>query len=307
MDKIEFVQIENIGLFFPNFFNETNYFELIENSHNFQKLTESNKKGNAYRKGIYLSKVEKENDKLLFNLLRCSTNFEGPTDNFRDVDINILDKVNKLREKHFKNSSEFNHILAQIYTNVKIDDKEKKAKIKQHSDKTKDMPENGLIAFCTFYKNIDCFEKCKVNENDYVYKNTSVLTKLRFKLKNCVKDENLIKTLDLTLYPNSLFIIPLSTNRLYTHEIIPSILPIDKIPIRMGYVIRCSNTKAIYTNEQTYIKDQSNNFEKLKFPNEENIVKLKELYLQENVSDDTVIYPSLNFSLNEGDYKQPIL
>ena len=45
----------------------------------------------------------------------------------------------------------------------------------------------------------------------------------------------------------------LDSNRLYTHEIIPSSLPIEKLPIRMGYVIRCSKTKALYNDGKTYL------------------------------------------------------
>ena len=42
-------------------------------------------------------------------------------------------------------------------------EKEKKAKIKAHSDKTKDMPRNCLIAFCTFYN----FDNVKIKQNNY--------------------------------------------------------------------------------------------------------------------------------------------
>jgi len=55
------------------------------------------------------------------------------------------------------------------------------------------------------------------------------------------------------LYPNSVFIMSLEMNRLYTHEISPSHLPMDLIPLRLGYVIRCSKTKAIYKDNKTYI------------------------------------------------------
>src|SRR4029079_302177 len=126
---------------------------------------------------------------------------------------------------------------------------EKKAKIKKHSDKTKDMPLNGLIVFCTFYKdhlNNKNIQKSKNDAFDYCYKDTSVLTRLRFELKKTVNNSNLKRKFDVILYPNSVFIMSLSTNRLYTHEIVPSTLPIDMIPTRMGYVVRCSKMDAIY-------------------------------------------------------------
>ena len=75
---------------------DKDYFELLEKEHLFQTLSESNKPGNAYRSGIYLTKVEedKEEDLLRFNLLRCSTNLDGGTDNFKAVDYEIINKVN---------------------------------------------------------------------------------------------------------------------------------------------------------------------------------------------------------------------
>ena len=52
------------------------------------------------------------------------------------------------------------------------------------------MPKNGLMAFCTFYKNLSNGKINKIGY-DYCYKETTVLTKLKFKLKT--KNQNLIK------------------------------------------------------------------------------------------------------------------
>jgi len=119
--------------------------------------------------------------------------------------------------------------------------KEKKAKIKQHSDKTKDMPSNGLIAFVTFYSdNIESLiDQKSPDDHEYMYKSTTVLTSLLFKRKDDAIVEGPEK-FSVPLYPNSVLLIPLSTNRTYTHEIVPSTLPVARIPVRLGYVIRCS-------------------------------------------------------------------
>ena len=315
------INIYNVGIYFRNLFSSCkDYFNLISNAHQFQALTESNKLSNAFRTGIYLTKVEEIDDGFKFKLLRCSSNLDGPTDNFRDCDNEIVNRVNNLAGQFFEENAELNHVLAQIYENkiVNINTKnvERKAKIKAHSDKTKDMPKNGLIAFCTFYKNycddkfnstdMNNIKKSKNDLYDYCYKNVSVLTKMRFKLKKMVNDSTLMKSFDITLYPNSVFIIPLSTNRLYTHEIIPSVLQIDKIPVRLGYVIRCSNTEAVFKNNQTYINENGNSI-KLEDPNTEGIKELKDLYFKENITNDTIHYNKFNFSLNNGDYKKPII
>jgi hypothetical protein len=274
------ININNVGVYFNNLFDK-DYYNSILSEHEFQILTESNKTTNAFRKGIYLTNVDTE---LKFNLLRCSSNLSGSTDNFRKTDKEIIDKLNKKAKELFDMPIEFNHVLAQVYENKIINNKEKKSRIKSHSDKTKDMPSQGLIAFCTFYS--------------YNTDNINSLTKLRFKSKKDVDNDNF----DVILYPNSVFIIPLSTNRLYTHEISPPILPVDKIPTRLGYVVRCSKTAAIYKDGKTFINNMP-----LEYPKEEDIIKLKEFYLKENMTSDVIVYDEFNFSLNNGDYLMPTL
>jgi len=316
------INICNMGVYFRNFFdNSKNYFDLINNEHNFQQLTQSNKPGEAFRKGIYLSKVVQLNDEMKFNILRCSTNLSGPTENFRATDELIISQVNNISKFFFAEETELNHVLAQIYENKvfmngnkKI---ERKATIKAHSDKTKDMPENGLIAFCTFYKDYcegmfkgNEYKKIKKSSNnlyDYFYngKSYSVLTSLRFKIKDAVKDSSLAKTFTVTLYPNSLFVIPLSTNRLYTHEIVPSCMSATQIPTRLGYVIRCSKTKAIFKNNNIYL-DEKGILTELKTMDDEERQLLKKLYFDENLSSEVINYGNFYSSMNEGDYKQPI-
>jgi len=346
INKIEFIYIGevprnvfNVGVLFNRFFNDNKqYYENLTSIHEFQSLTESNKPSAAFRKGIYLSNVKENSKDREFNLLRCSSNLDGPTDNFKDIDNDILSKVNNISKYLYTDEVKLNHVLAQTYLNKKIIKEttkivcERKARIKAHSDKTKDMPKKGLIVFTTFYKDFRLKNgfytlnkgknQLRFNNWDYTnYKNVSALTKLKFKLKSCVNDDTLQKEFDITLYPNSVFIISLKTNRLYTHEICPSTLPIDNIPTRMGYIIRCSNTKAVFKNNKTYIIDNLNeNFNdtdeklidntkliELKPLYEEGNVKLKKLYLQENATTDIVYYSGFDFSLNEGDYKQPLL
>lgn len=297
------INIHNMGIYFRNFFNPTkNYFDLIKNKHNFLNLTESNKSGSAFRKGIYLSKVEEKNDGITYNLLRCSSNLDGPTDNFSDIDNEIISQANDACEDFFEEKTHLNHVLAQIYLNSD----QGKAKIKAHSDKTKDMPKNGLICFCTFYADLDNKQKSTEDMFDYCYKKTSVLTCLEFKLKKCIEVESLVKTFSITLYPNSMFVIPLSTNRLYTHEIKPSTLRFDMIPIRMGYVIRCSDLYAVFKDGHTYIKEDDK-LVKLESTTNDDIKNLRNNYYEENttVKEKETIYGKVHFSMNEGDYLKP--
>lgn len=306
------VIVNNAGVYFRSLFSD-DYFHSIKTEHEFQELTESTKESKSFRKGIYLTEILKEetndnNEILHFRLLRCSSNLTGPTDNFRSTDRKIIDLLNDAAKYVFEKETKLNHVLAQIYENKrKENQKEIKSKIKAHSDKTKDMPKDGLIAFCTFYdmSGTDKIKPSITDKYDWCYKETSALTRLHFKLKKSAEDHTLINEFSVTLYPNSVFIIPLSTNRLYTHEIKPSVLSIDQIPTRMGYVVRCSNLEAIYMNDQTYIKED-NKLLPLEDMTSEMLEDLRNSYYQENTTKSIIDYGRIHFSMNSGDYERPI-
>jgi hypothetical protein len=304
--------VSNAGVYFRKFFTGDDFFEKIRSEHDFQDLTESNKPGIAFRKGIYLANVTKDDKEVLYyRLLRCSSNLTGPTDNFRATDHQVVNALNEAAKYVFEQETELNHVLAQIYVNkgrTAENNKEVKAKIKAHSDKTKDMPKDALIVFCTFYDKVDLshLSTPATDQFDKCYKSTTGLTSMLFKLKDTVKDDTLAKEFTVTLYPNSVFMIPLSTNRLYTHETRPSMLNADKIPTRLGYVVRCSNLEAQYVDNQAYILDDDR-YIPLEPVTEEAQNELKTAYREENISADVINYGKVNFSMNTGDYERPIL
>jgi hypothetical protein len=307
--------VHDAGVYFRQFLEEGDYFNKVKKEHMFQDLTESNKPGKALRTGMYLTDVSREvtaaNQEILhYRLLRCSSNFSGPTDNFRETDRYIMKTMNEAAKFVFEQETNLNHVLAQIYENKKNPvnlAKESKAKIPAHSDKTKDMPKEALIAFCTFYDpaNFQHLKPSKTDPYDWCYKDISGLTRLHFKLKNSVMDTALVKEFTVILYPNSVFLIPLSTNRLYTHEIKPSILTVDKIPTRLGYVVRCSKTEAIFMNNQTFIHENGH-LVRLEPMTHETMTQVKNLYFEENKTENTIQYGDVLFSMNAGDYQKPI-
>lgn len=309
------LNVHNVGVFFPKFFGNEAFFEKIQAEHEFQNLTESTKDSFALRKGIYLTNVErnKNNGELLFHLLRCSSNLCGPTDNFRETDKTVVNMVNEMLPKFFNQQVQVNHVLAQIYYNVKKEDsaKEKKASIKAHSDKTKDMPPNGVIAFATFYDSSSIVDKEHLsakNNYDVVYKGKkSIFTEMEFVLKDPAANPTLEEKFRVTLYPNSLFVISLEMNRLYTHEIKPSCLQIDALPTRMGYVMRCSMRKAVYSNGQTFIVEENGTRHVLEPMNPKDMKDIKDLYFDENSKSEKVSYRPIYTSLNNGDYTEPLI
>jgi hypothetical protein len=297
------IHIEDIGVYFQQAFPEKDYFSRITSEHRFQSLTESNKPGTAFRTGIYLTRVtpiDNNPDVLKFHLLRCSSNLNGPSDNFRATDEEVVGRVNELAAAFFKSRTDMNHVLAQVYENrhVTAEDgsvKQRKAKIKDHSDKTKDMDPRGLIAFVTFYR----------TEDGRPTNNPNVLTKLRFRRKR-----GKTHIVNIVLHPNSVLLISLATNRLYTHEIIPSSLSIDEIPTRLGYVVRCSNAPAVFKNGQTYIEVNDidgTHYVPMAAADEKGVRQLRDLYFAENSTNEVIYYPDIHFSMNNGDYCKPIL
>lgn len=308
------LSVHDVGVFYERFFEEEGLFESIQREHEFQHLTESTKQSKALRTGIYLTDVAREVDErdrevLHYRLLRCSSNLTGPTDNLRETDRMIMRRINDAASDMFEQETCLNHVLAQIYENTRDDDergRERKAKISAHSDKTKDMREDGLIAFCTFYDpaGFTHLEPSESDPRDWCYKKMSGLTRLHFKRKPNV-EETLVESFEVTLYPNSVFIIPLSTNRLYTHAIRPSHLNVDRIPTRMGYVARSSKAEALHVDGQTYLKEEGK-LRVLEEMTQERLADLRSAYFKENATADEVAYGEVRFSMNQGDYQKPI-
>ena len=305
------LRVHGVGVLYRRFFDPGgDHFRRVCAEHAFQSLTESTKPGTAHRTGIYLSPVAQEGEGLRFQLLRCSTNLSGPTENFRATDRHIVDALNQEAARIFEGAATLNHVLAQIYPNTPATESQKqtKARIKAHADKTKDMPEDGVMAFCTFYDGLDALTPLAEDAFDLGYKNTSALTRLHFRLKKCVAerpDNTLPASFAVTLYPGSVFFMPLSTNRWYTHEIRPSMLDAARLPTRMGYVVRCSATAAVHRDGQTFI-EAADGLRPLQPPTPEGMRELRTLYAEENRYDHLIDYGGrFLFSMNKGDYTAP--
>lgn len=303
-----------MGVLFRDVFDDSkDYFGLISGEHVFIKLTESDKPSMSYRKGVYITDVEKlEGGNSRYHLLRCSTNFASGTEGLGATDREVIDVVNRLASSVYEGGASLNHVLAQIY-----DNSVKSAKIKEHADKTKDMPRSGLMAFCSFYegfvggvfvpekKGVECTES-----GDWIYKGkTSVLTRLRFRLKGVVAERDVegryVREFEVVLYPNSVFVMGLETNRLYTHEIVPPALDHGTVATRMGYVVRSSKTVAEYDVSTGRVLVGDGGVE-LRRGTAEDYERLRQLYWLENSTDDVIDYSVLDeFSMNEGDYVEP--
>ena len=305
------VRVHGVGLYYRRFFDlDTDHFGRIRSEHAFQSLTESTKPGTAHRTGIYLTPVTRDGDELHFRLLRCSTNLSGPTENFSATDTRIVEALNQEAASVFRDQAPLNHVLAQIYHNTPItaERKQSKARISAHADKTKDMPANGIMAFCTFYDRLDKLHPLTEDAFDHGRNGVSGLTRLHFRLKEPTEvpaGSTLPRQFTLTLHPHSVFLMPLSTNRLYTHEIRPSTLDAGSLPTRLGYVVRCSNTEAVHKDGRTFLRTDRGPVE-LAPPTPDGLEELRALYAEENKTQAHIDYGDrFLFSMNTGDYVAP--
>lgn len=305
------LRVHGVGVYYRRFFGlDAGHFERIRAEHVFQTLTESTKPGTAHRSGIYLTPVTRNGDELRFRLLRCSTNLSGPTDGFRPTDTRIVGALNREAATVFRDQAPLNHVLAQIYHNTlaTAERKQSKAKISAHADKTKDMPVNGIMAFCTFYDRLDSLRPLAADAFDYGARGVSGLTRLRFRLKETAEERDgtpLPSRFDVTLYPGSVFFMPLSTNRLYTHEIRPSALDAELLPTRLGYVVRCSSTEAVHRDGHTFL-EADGELVRMEPPTPAGLDDLRKLYAEENRTSSFIDYGhTFLFSMNAGDYVAP--
>ncbi|MFE5833978.1 hypothetical protein ACFQ8W_27560 [Streptomyces sp. NPDC056508] len=307
-------RVHGVGVYYPRFFGlDADHFGRIRAEHAFQSLTESTKPGTAHRSGIYLTPVTRDGDALRFSLLRCSTNLSGPTENFRPTDTHIVGALNREAAAVFRDQAPLNHVLAQTYHNTRAtaERKQSEARISSHADKTKDMPVNGIMAFCTFYDRLDGLRPLAEDGGDgfdYGVKGVSALTGLHFRLKESAEEFDggtLPRRFTLTLHPGSVFFMPLSTNRLYTHEVRPSALDAALLPTRLGYVVRCSSTEAVHKDGRTFLETAGEPVA-LEPPTEDGMNELRRLYAEENKSSSFVDYgDEFLFSMNTGDYLAP--
>ncbi|MFJ8041084.1 hypothetical protein ACIRBX_11325 [Kitasatospora sp. NPDC096147] len=302
-------RVHGAGVYYPRFFEPADdHFGRITAEHAFQSLTESTKPGTAHRSGIYLTPVTRDGDDLHFRLLRCSTNLSGPTETFRPTDTAVVEALNREAATVFRGHAPLNHVLAQTYHNTGAtpERKQSKARISSHADKTKDMPVNGIMAFCTFYDGLDRLQPLAQDPFDLGIKRTSGLTRLEFRLKDPAEESDAFPArFGLTLHPGSVFFMPLSTNRHYTHEIRPATLDAGQLPTRLGYVVRCSATEAVHRDGRTYLK-RAGGLAELEPPTEAGMAELRRLYAEENRSTAFVDYGDrFPFSMNAGDYRAP--
>lgn len=302
------IRVHGVGVYYRRFFElGDDHFGQIRAEHEFQSLTESTKPGTAHRSGIYLTPVVRTGDELHFRLLRCSTNLSGPTETFRPVDTRIVEALNREAAAVFRNHAPLNHVLAQIYRNTPAaaERKQSKAKISAHADKTKDMPANGIMAFCTFYDRLDKLQPLAGDPFDHGVKGVSGLTKLHFRLKEPTGEPALPAQFTVVLHPGSVFFMPLSTNRRYTHEIRASMLDAELLPTRLGYVVRCSSAEAVHKDGRTYLK-AAGGLVRLEPPTPAGMDELRRLYAEENRTSSFIDYgDELLFSMNTGDYVAP--
>jgi hypothetical protein len=306
------INVSGIGVFFRQVTN-WNLFKSLLSGHKMFTLTETNKAGTAHRTGTYLSPMTRHEDgSIEYQYLRCSTNLDGPTQEFNEFDNQIVVQVNSLARDYFTGAEPMNHVLMQLYNNTVVDGKQVKARISSHADKTKDMHERGVMAFVTLY-DLDEMNKLGslpgmvTSRFDMKMNGKSIFPTLLFKPKADIPH---LKEQSVPLYPGSVFIMSLSSNRIYTHALVPAVGEVAHLPTRLGYVARCSNRSAKWQEDGTYVKYGDTWHQMLPTDSEEASEEasvVRNLYFQENTTMNFMNYGEWHSSFNKGDYMKPVM
>lgn len=245
----------------------------------------------ADRTGCYISEVVKQDNKLTFNLLRCSTQFNEGTHDMKESDRIIFKIVNGLiKSIHGDEYPEVNHALFQCYHNH--------SSIGIHSDKTRDMPMKFIIAFVTFY-DITPTDEEKARLRFYLKKTdrqrpdgspTTPSSKLRWELED--------GDFEITLEHGSVVLITDYINDHYTHTIIET----AGRATRSSYTMRTSVVKGVWDGEQVLIDGKP-----MTIATKDERKELKKFYALENTEMSRIVYPSClkHLTVNAGDMMTP--
>jgi hypothetical protein len=292
------INISGAGIMFRRFFTKDCIFSEITNDRAFKQVTENCGSEKIAHTGLFLSPVERHRDGLKYYIQRSRMVCSEPLSCMKTIDAEITSLVNVSVNSFFKSKVRFNHIFADLHSPAE----NRKYKPFNKSENTKDMHADALIAYCTFYKDYDGLDFIRQSSDDSIfdcaYGGTSIFPKMRFKLKrDAPLDKYMRNSFTVTLYPNSLFVISLSTNRFYTHEVI---MPNTKKLTRVNYTLCSSKTWVLFRN-RPYIYENGILTRMDKIGGE----RLEELCSKENNSSIKIDYPNVYCSLSEGDYKEP--
>lgn len=227
-----------------------NLFDQLSNSIEFENIADG-------RKGANLINCMNN----LIPLVRTTTVYHKPHQNFLPIHFHIIDHINKVAE----NNLEFNNALVELYDY-------KYRNMKYHSDQSIDLNENSYI--CLF----SCYDDPITNN----------LRKL--KIKNKISNE----CFDIILDHNSVVIFSTNTNRKHLHKIVLEQNTSNNL--WLGITFRQSKTFIFFNNELPYFsnnklltladEDQRRNFFKCRSLENSNI---------------EYVYPEINYTISFAD------
>lgn len=235
--------------------NEFNIFNELENSVEFENITYG-------RKGTNI--IDYKNN--LIPLVRTTTIYNNPSQKFKTIHYNIIDKIKKASNIE---NIEFNNALIEIYDS-------NYCKMKYHSDQSIDLHEESYICIFSCYDNPI---------------NNRILN-----IKNKITEE--ISNIELN--NNSIVLFSVKTNSNYLHKII-----LDKKEPNnkwLGITFRLSKTYIYFNNELPYFYNKD---KILRIANEDEKKYFYKLRGEEN-KDTNFYYPEINYTISFGDTLQII-
>jgi hypothetical protein len=217
------------------------------------------------RKGAVL--INLKND--LIPLVRTTTNYNKPNQQFTNIHYNIIENIQKVSK--IKNL-ELNNALIEIYDNLY-------KKMGYHSDQALDLAENSYI----------CLYSCYSNQN------TKNIRKL--KIKNKLTNE----CSEVLLEHNTVVIFSTNTNKNYIHKIVLELKTNDNVNW-LGITFRLSKTYIKFINEIPYFHS---NKQILKLANDNEKKEFSKHKRSENDNIDYE-YPEINYTISIGDTLIPL-
>lgn len=246
---------------------ESNLFKELSHSVEFEKITNGR---------IANQLVDIKNN--LIPIIRTTSKYSIPAQNFADVHHLITNTINQTLEKIDFPIQHFNNALIEIYDL-------QYSKMNYHSDHSLDLEDNSFIGVFSCYEFPDDLSDQNIR-----------------KLK--IKDKTTNEEFEISLNHNSVILFSTETNMKYQHKIILEIDTKVKKPLIdnrwLGITFRTSKTYINFKNDLPFFSSG----EQLTLANEEEEKLFFKLRGEENKNLEFA-YPFLNFTISLADTLQP--
>lgn len=240
------------------------------------------------RQGGNIADIEIINDAMVrVPVVRTTTPYINPTQNFRPVHFDIIEKIKRCDKKY--NTISFNNAMVEKYDS-------RYRKMKFHSDQSLDLDESEDSYICIF----SCYSDPE----------TRNLRKLVVVEKN---KEKAVKETEFILEHNSIVIFPVSINQKYLHKIVLSGSSIETTEDKwLGITFRKSKTFIEFRDRKPYFLKKAEEIkekEEKEFRLASSREEVREFMKCKGIENEKTEYeyPDFDYTISLGDIAYPII